>query len=102
MVMASFAPFDFPWCLLWRLLWRDRKPDLTAGTWPRPQALVNAPTREAHPVRASSLATAWITRASIGSIAVGNTAAIRPSRPIRYLWKFQRGTSSGRSVAAHL
>src|SRR5262245_62040679 len=53
-------------------------------------------------VRPSSLATALMTRASIGSMAVGKTAAMRPSRPIRYLWKFQRGVSSGRSLAAHL
>jgi hypothetical protein len=55
-----------------------------------PRQLVNAQDRESFGA------------AEIGSIAVGNTAAIRPSRPIRYLWKFQRGVSSGRSAAAHL
>src|SRR6185369_10348452 len=52
--------------------------------------------------RGSSFTIALMTRASIGSIAVGKTAAIWPSRPMRYLWKFQRGVSRGRSVAAHL
>ena len=51
---------------------------------------------------ASSFAIALTTRASIGSTLVGKTAATWPSRPMRYLWKFQRGVSSGRSVAAHL
>ena len=31
----------------------------------------------------------------------GKLAAIMPSRPIRYLWKFQRGRSSGRWAEAH-
>jgi hypothetical protein len=43
-----------------------------------------------------------MTRASIGSIAVAKTAATWPSRPMRYLWKFHFGVSSGRSLAAHL
>src|SRR5262245_57541480 len=98
--MASLLPLTsrgvyFPWWLALAAATARPRPDLTAGiltagtlmggTWPRPQALVNAPTREFHPVRPSSLATAWIRRASIGSIAVGNTAAMWPSRPIRYL-----------------
>ncbi len=35
-----------------------------------------------------------------GSTAEVNPAFSRPSRPIRYLWKFQRGASCGRSSAA--
>src|SRR5262245_7331847 len=52
--------------------------------------------------RGNSLAIALTTRASVGSMSVATAAAMRPSRPIRYLWKFQRGVSSGRSLAAHL
>jgi len=51
---------------------------------------------------ASSFSIAAITRGSVGSIVVAKLAARRPSRPMRYLWKFQRGTWSGRSLAAHL
>src|SRR5262249_17336094 len=50
----------------------------------------------------SSLAIAVITRVSVGSTALGNAAMIWPSRPIRYLWKFQRGVSPSCWVAAHL
>src|ERR1700730_6806920 len=52
--------------------------------------------------RPSSFSIAAITRASVGSISEAKLAAIRPSRPIRYLWKFQRGRSSGRSAVTHL
>ncbi len=48
----------------------------------------------------SSRSIADIRRASVGSTAAGNAAASWPSRPTRYLWKFQRGVSSGRSIAA--
>jgi len=53
-----------------------------------------------YPYRTSSRFTAMPTRLSEGSTDVGNTAATCPSRPTRYLWKFQRGTSRGRSAAA--
>src|SRR5215471_4402708 len=46
--------------------------------------------------RESAFSIAAITRGSVGSISEGKLAAIMPSRPIRYLWKFQRGRSSGR------
>ncbi len=51
---------------------------------------------------ANCLATASMTRVSIGSVSVGNTAAIEPSLPMRYLWKFHFGVSRGRCTAAHL
>ena len=37
-------------------------------------------------------------------VAMGIMLLVRmwPSRPIKYLWKFQRGRSSGFSAAAHL
>jgi uncharacterized glyoxalase superfamily protein PhnB len=50
----------------------------------------------------NSFSTAATTRGSIGSTLDGNVATIRPSRPIRYLWKFHDGASNGRSSAAHL
>ena len=49
----------------------------------------------------NSFSIAATTRGSIGSTLVGKVAAIRPSRPIRYLWKFHDGASNGRSSAAH-
>src|SRR6202142_4407313 len=51
---------------------------------------------------ANSCSIAAIRRGSLGSPAGVKAAFRRPSRPIRYLWKFQRGASSGRSCAAHL
>jgi hypothetical protein len=50
----------------------------------------------------NSFSIAAITRGSPGSTAEVKLAFKWPSRPIRYLWKFQRGASSGRSIAAHL
>ena len=51
---------------------------------------------------ATALATASMMRVSIGWVSVGNTAAIEPSLPTRYLWKFHFGVSRGRCTAAHL
>src|SRR6188474_2404366 len=51
---------------------------------------------------ANSLSMAAITSGSVGSTAEGNVDLSWPSRPMRYLWKFQRGASRGRSAAAHL
>src|SRR5436190_23983150 len=50
----------------------------------------------------NSFSIAAITRGSVGSTCVAKLAAMCPSRPIKYLWKFQRGNSSGFSAAAHL
>src|SRR3954452_22317757 len=50
----------------------------------------------------NSFSIAATTFGSVGSTCVAKLAAMCPSRPIRYLWKFQRGNSSGFSAAAHL
>src|SRR5207249_7418631 len=51
MVMASIAPFDCPWWLLCHGGYfggcgGEPQPRSDGRTWPRPQALVNAPTRD--------------------------------------------------------
>src|SRR5215831_6316953 len=84
---------------------RLRVPTKAAVWWAR--RFVPLPTLQSHEspqfviTRDSSFSIAAITRASVGSISDGKLAAIMPSRPIRYLWKFQRGRSSGRCADAH-
>ena len=56
----------------------------------------------AHAARASSLSIAASSFGSSGATCAGKLPTTWPSRPIRYLWKFQRGSSSGFSAAAHL
>src|SRR3989442_3850667 len=55
------------------------------GSIRRACGLLSTLPRAIYSARESSFAIALTTRASIGSMSVANTAAMRPSRPIRYL-----------------